>query len=248
MIAPHRIKLEVFEGPLDLLLHLVKINEMDIVDIRIADVAKQYMDYLMAMQEMDLEIAGDYLVMAATLLNIKSRALLPANPDEEGHGSEEEIDEILSTRDLIRRLVEYRKVKELAAELRAREEEASRLFRRTNFVLPMAPGADELPRQDILTLFDALAEVLKRVRVVAQHNVVNEPYTVEEKLDELRAKIAATRQINLSRVFDACVSKVEVVCYFLAVLEMARLREITLAQAGTFDDILIEPWEAGAAE
>lgn len=242
--TPHRFKLDVFEGPLDLLLHLVKINEMDIYDISVSEITRQYMEYLAIMQELDLEVAGDYLVMAATLMNIKSRGLLPRNEYEEEFSNEEEIDEILSAQDLIRRLVEYRKFKELAAGLREREEENSRLYYRAN-VIPIIPGAqdDELPRQDILNLFDAFARVLKRVREVHHHSVSNEQFTVEAKVTQIREKLRTARQVNFSRVFETCVSKQEAVCYFLAILELARMREITLAQAGTFEDILVEPWD-----
>ncbi len=244
MSDSHRIHLNVFEGPLDLLLHLVKINEMDIYDIEIASITKQYMEYVAAIKDADLEEAGDYLVMAATLMNIKSRSLLPRNPtEEELLSDEEEIDEIFSTQELIRRLVEYRKVKELAEELRKREEENSRLFYRTN-VIPVVPGAnEELPRQDILNLFDAFVRAIKRVRVENDHNVHTEQYTVEEKVVDIRSKLRQSKQVNFSRVFEACVSKMEVVCYFLAILELSKLREITLAQAGPFEDILVEPWD-----
>lgn len=239
----HRIRLEVFEGPLDLLLHLVKISEMDIYDIEISTITQQYMNYISAMQEMDLEIAGDYLVMAATLLNIKSRSLLPRNAEEEELTAEEEIDEIMSTQELVRRLVEFRRFKELTRELRAREEENSKIFYRAN-VIQVVPGANrELPRHDILMLFDAFASVLKRVRLSANHHVGVESFTVEEKVVQVRERLRMQGQVNLSRVFDTCVSKAEVVCYFLAVLELARMREITLAQADLFEDILIEPWD-----
>lgn len=241
--TPHRLKLDVFEGPLDLLLHLVKINEMDIQEIKVSEITLQYMAYLSAMQDLDLEIAGDYLVMAATLMNIKSRSLLPKSQLEEELSQEEEIDEILSTQDLIRRLVEYRKIKEMASKLRDREEENSRLFYRAT-VVPVVPGSDEeLPRQDILNLFDAFARVLKRVKTDVQHHVSHEEFTVDEKVDQIREKLRTGRQINFGRVFETCVSKQEVVCYFLAVLELARMREITLAQAGPFEDILVEPWD-----
>lgn len=241
--TPHRFRLQVFEGPLDLLLHLVKINEMDIHDIEISQITRQYMEYVAALQELNLELAGDFLVMAATLMNIKSRSLLPANPIDEELNAEEEIDEILSTQELIRRLVEYRKVKQLAQALHTRVEENNRIYYRAN-VIPVIPGADEdLPRQDIRTLFDAFARVIKKVRVEASHNVVSESFSVEEKSQEIRERLRTHRQINFSRVFEACVSKDEVICYFLAVLEMARLREITLAQAGPFEDILVEPWD-----
>lgn len=242
MADPHLLKLPVFEGPLDLLLHLVKINEMDIYDIEVAEITRQYLDYLNAMTDLDLDIAGEYLVMAATLLAIKSRALLPREVEPE-QTDEEEIDEILSTQDLVRRLVEYRKVKELANQLRTREEENSRLFYRANVVPIVGAREEDLPRQDILKLFDAFAKVLARVRKSAEHTVTNEQFSVEEKTEEIRQRLRATKQINFSRVFENCVSKVEIVCYFLAVLEMAKLREITLAQAGPFEDILVEPWD-----
>ncbi|MBI1290545.1 segregation/condensation protein A [bacterium] len=240
---PHRFVLDVFEGPLDLLLHLVKVSEMDIHDIQIAAITDQYLDYIYAMKDLDLESVGDYLVMAATLLNIKSRSLLPKSPTEEEASAEEEIDEILSTQELIRRLVEFRRFKELAHKLRSAEEENSRLFYRTN-TLPVVPGADtEIPRQDILALFDAFARVLKKVRVEKQHEVVPEQYSVEEKVGDIREKLRVNKQINFTRVFETCASRMEVVCYFLAILEMAKSREITLAQAGNFEDILVEPWD-----
>ena len=244
MSSPTRFKLEMFEGPLDLLLHLVKINEMDIHDIEIADITRQYLDVILAMKELDLEVAGEFLVMAATLLNIKSRSLLPRNQAEEEFSAEEEIDEILSTQELIRRLVEYRRIKQLAHGLRDRSDELSKIYYRSN-VVSVIPGAqeDQLPRQDILTLFDAFARVLKKVRIETQHQVVNEAFSVAEKTLEIREKLRLDKQINFSRVFERCVSKDEAVCYFLAILELARMREITLAQAGAFEDILVEPWD-----
>jgi len=169
--------------------------------------------------------------------------LLPKSPTEEEASAEEEIDEILSTQELIRRLVEFRRFKELAQKLRSAEEENSRLFYRTNMV-PVVPGADtELPRQDILALFDAFARVLKKVRVDKQHEVIPEQYSVDDKVVEIREKLKVHKQINFSRVFDTCASRMEVICYFLAILEMAKLREITLAQAGNYEDILVEPWD-----
>jgi segregation and condensation protein A len=110
--------------------------------------------------------------------------------------------------------------------------------------MPVIPGSEsELPRQDIRTLFDAFARVLQKVRIEAQHQIVNESFSVEEKTLEIRERLRRDKQINFSRVFERCVSKEEAVCYFLAILELARLREITLAQAGAFEDILVEPWD-----
>jgi segregation and condensation protein A len=233
----------VFEGPLDLLLHLVKINEMDVYDIRLSTVTDQYLEYVHAMKQLDLEAVGDYLVMAATLLNIKSRALLPRNAEDEELAPEEEIDEILSTQELIRRLVEFRRFKELAQSLRRVEEEHSRLFYRQNMMTSIPGSEAELPRQDILALFDAFARVLKKVRVDREHQVVGELFSVEDKVTEIREKLKLHRQINFSRVFETCTHRQEVICYFLAILELSKLREITLAQAANFEDILVESWD-----
>jgi len=240
-----RIVLPVFEGPLDLLLHLVKVHEMDIYEIQIAEITRQYLDYLSAMTALDLEIAGDFLVMAATLLNIKSRSVLPRiEEDEETRPEDEqEIDEILSTQELIRRLVEYRKFKDLSARLRRKEEENAGVFYRAE-ILTMIPGSEtELPRQDIRALYDAFVKVLKTVRSQPQHRVIRERFTVDEKMLELRERLRTTRQINLTREFEKCVHKEEVICFFLAILEMAKMREITVAQADVESDILIAPWD-----
>jgi segregation and condensation protein A len=237
-----RITLPVFEGPLDLLLHLVKIDEVEITEISISEITRQYLDYLHAMAELDLEIAGEFLVMAATLMNIKLRTILPRPPQEGERIDEEEIDEILSTQDLVRRLVEYRRFKQIAAELRAREDAQSGIFYRNTPVVPIYEG-NTLPPQDLRGLFDSFVKVLRQVRAKPEHHVATERFTVEEKLAELRERMRIDKRVNLRRVFETCVSKDEVICYFLSILELARLREITVAQADTYEDILIEPWD-----
>jgi segregation and condensation protein A len=244
--TPARITLDVFEGPLDLLLHLVKVNEMDIHDIEIASITSQYMEFLGAMTALNLEIAGDFLVMAATLLNIKSRSLLPRPPSEDGPVDEEEIDEILSTQELIRRLVEYRKFKDITHGLRELEHANSGVYYRAQ-VVPVIPGAEqEIPRQDIRGLYEAFVEVLKRVRVEPRHTVYRERFTVDEKMLDIRERLRTHRQINCMRLFDSCVDKEEAICIFLALLEMAKLREITIAQADSFEDILVAAWDESA--
>jgi len=240
--SPKRLVLPIFEGPLDLLLHLVKVHEMDIHDIQIAEITRQYLDYLAAMQDLNLEVAGDFLVMAATLVNIKSRSILPRQ-EEEQETPEEEIDEILSTQELIRRLVEYRKFKEISGEMKHLEGENSGVFYRAQ-VLTVIPGhEEEIPRQNIRALYDAFVHVLKQVRTQPQHTVQKEMFSVDEKLAELRLVLSKEKQANLSRVFERCVHKEEVICYFLAILEMAKMKEITVAQADSFEDILIAPWD-----
>jgi len=238
-----RLVLPVFEGPLDLLLHLVKINEVEITEISVAEIARQYLDYLHAMADLDLEVAGEFLVMAATLLNIKLRSILPKPPEEGERTDEEEIDEVLSAQELVRRLVEYRRFKQVAAELRDREDENAGVFYRTASVIPIDEAEADLPQQDIRLLFDSFVKALRTARTAPQHHVASERYTVEDKLSELRGRLRSEKRVNLSRMFASCATKEEAICYFLSVLELARLREITLAQAGTFEEILIEPWD-----
>lgn len=245
--GPHRVTLPVFDGPLDLLLHLVKINEMDIHDIAIAEITRQYLEYMDAMAALNLDVAGDFLVMAATLLNIKSRALLPT-PPADAPAVEDEIDAVLSTQDLIRRLVEYREFKERAVHLRAREEANAGVFYRAEAMAEI-PGVEaQLPRLEIRLLFDAFVRVSKAVRTAPQHTIVRERFTQEEKMAEVRERLATERTLNISRLFERCVCKEEVISYFLALLELARLREITIAQAGLHEDILIGPWNEVAGE
>lgn len=242
--SAHRVVLPVFEGPLDLLLHLVKVHEMDINDIKISEITNQYMSALEDMQALNLEVAGDFLVMAATLLNIKSRSLLPRR-EEEMETPEEEIDEILSTQDLIRKLVEYRKFKEISQSLKNLEFKNAGVYYRSQ-VVSVVPGTeeDEIPRQDIRILYEAFSRVLRDTRRTkkASHEIVRERFSVDEKMHEIRHTLRVDGQMNMSEVFKKCYDKEEVITYFLATLEMAKLREITLAQAETYEDIFIAPW------
>jgi segregation and condensation protein A len=187
-------------------------------------------------------MAGEFLVIAATLILIKSRSLLPVlnaeNPEEE-----EEIDSALSTRQLIRRLIEFRKFKELAQQLRALEDENRGVFYRAN-VVPILPGPEaETPSQDLRVLFDAFVRVLRDARVQPTHTVRRQQFHVEDKLAELRERIRGGKRVNLREIFARCICKEEIIVTFLASLEMAKMREITIAQAGPYDDILIGPWD-----
>lgn len=233
---------DLFEGPLDLLLHLIKINEMDISDVRLTEITGQYLAYLDAMKELNLEIAGEYLVIAATLLQIKSRSLLPPDPTEAASDAEE-IDAAVSTRQLLRRLIEFRKFKELAQRLKGLEEDNRGVFYRAN-ILPVYPGPRAEPEtQDIRILFDAFARILRFARTRPIHTVHRQAFRVEDKLVELREVIRSQSKINLREVFQRCICKEEIIVTFLATLEMARLREVTIAQPATFDDIYLAPWD-----
>ncbi|MBN1902322.1 segregation/condensation protein A [Candidatus Sumerlaeota bacterium] len=235
----YRIKIQVFDGPFDLLLHLIKINEMDIHDLPLAEVANQYLEYIQLMKDLDLEIAGEFLVMAATLINIKARSLLPPREDE---SDEEEIDEILSAKELMRQLIEYRKFKELASTLKEREQEFSRIFFRPNIV-PILPGiekSEEAPfREDIQNLFSAFSRILKFIEAKGFHEVSDEQFTVEEKIAYLRSLLNMQQVVDIIEIFKRCVNKSEMIAVFLATLELCRLQEIALKQSGLFEPIHI---------
>jgi segregation and condensation protein A len=235
----YRVKVQVFDGPFDLLLHLIKINEMDIYDLPLAEVANQYLEYIQLMKDLDLEIAGEFLVMAATLINIKARSLLPPREDE---SDEEEIDEILSAKELMRQLIEYRKFKELAFTLKEKEQQFSQIFFRPN-ILPILPGlerpGEETMREEIQSLFSAFSRILKYAEAKGFHEVAEDEFTVEEKIAFLRSLLNAETVVDIIEIFNRCINKTEMIAVFLATLELCRLQEITLKQASLFDPIYI---------
>ena len=239
----YNVRINVFEGPFDLLLHLVRVNEMDIYDISIAEITKQYLDYITQMEKMNLEVAGDFLVMAATLINIKSRTLMPLPAgEEEEEEPEEEIDEgdvgIRDAQDLMRRLIEYRQFKEMAVDLSKREEEQLRLFYR-NSVLPdladKSLGSET--REDISLLFSAFARVLEYTEGRPTHHVMEEEFSVEEKIEALRGKLALEKRLNVYDLFRRCISKQEIITVFLALLELCRQRIARVIQKGNYQNI-----------
>ena len=236
----YRVKIQVFDGPFDLLLHLIKINEMDINDIQVAEITQQYLEYIQIMKDLDLEVAGEFLVMAATLINIKARSLLPPREDDE---DEEEIDEILSAKELMRQLVEYRKFKDVAGTLRDKEKEYSGVFFRKDVVqiLPPPEREDEPLREDLQNLFSAFSRVLRYAEGRGYHAVSGEEFTVDEKIDYLKDMLKRDKAVNIMDVFKKCVNKSEMIATFLATLEMTKLREIRIQQSGPFQPIIISP-------
>lgn len=243
-MPPYNVKIDVFEGPFDLLLHLVRMHEMDIYDIRIAEIAKAYLDYIREMEKLDLDVAGDFLVMAATLVNIKSRTLMPSDEPEEEEEAEEEIDDqygsIRDARELMQRLIEYRQFKEISVELNQREDEELKRFYR-NQVLPRIADEEE-PRQlreDISLLFSAFARVLAYTEGRPTHHVTEEEFSVEEKIEYISRRIAAERRVRLFDLFEKCVCKQEAITLFLAILETCRLRKARVRQDANYEDIYI---------
>ena len=232
----YRVKLEIFEGPLDLLLYLVKQNHLEIAAIPIATITDQYLQYLEMMQALDLEIAGEFLVMAATLMQIKSQMLLPpeALPPEET----EEPD---PAQELIRRLQEYQRFKEAADRLSTLEKERlvqfSRPVRQDGTPVETEEELVEASLFDLLTAFSQfMAGGLTRELV---HEIIQDEFTVEEKLALLRGLARDRGRLSFTELFGKARTKLEVVATFLALLELIRLKEVLVRQSQHFGEIVI---------
>lgn len=245
--ASYKVELDVFEGPLDLLLHLVNKHELSILDIPISFVTEKYLEYLDLMQQLNLDVAGEYLLMAATLAHIKSRELLPQvdSGDDEAGEDEEEVD---PRRELIRRLLEYQKYKEVAAHLGERPVVGRNVWTRglpreealaeevdTDVLAPLA----EFP---VIKLIEALDKVLSRAKVKLAHNVQVDRLSVSERINQLADRLEKEGSFGFMTCFKFLTEDIEVsaaevrheaVVTFLAVLEMAKLGLIRLAQPET---------------
>lgn len=233
----YKLKLDVFEGPLDLLLYLIKKSDLDVHDIPIVDVTEQYMKYIEMMQVLDLDVVGDFLVMAATLMHIKSKMLLPPDPSE---SEEEEGD---PRTELARRLEEYKKFKEIAGTLQDKEQERKDLFPRTfdaEEMQQIKDGAREIYYEaNLFDLINALSEALKKVPEEVLHEIVKEEFTVEQKIHDILHLLLEKDDVIISQLFAESRSKFEVIVTFLAVLELIRLKEVKIVQKENFGDIEI---------
>ncbi len=232
----YKIKLELFEGPLDLLLYLVKKDHLNITDIPITQVTEQYMQYLEVMKFLDLNIAGEFLVMAATLMQIKSKMLLPV---DENQVPQEEED---PRADLIRQLMEYEKFKEIAETLRQRETEQRELFKRPKLDAPKRennPSDPEYFEASIFDLITAFSHAMQDAPKELFYKVIKDEFTIEEKIHHLLHQLLVSSTIKVSELFVAAKNKIEVIVTFLAVLELIRMKEVLLRQKEPFGDIEI---------
>lgn len=231
----YKIKLEVFEGPLDLLLYLIKKDEVNIYDIPIAQITDQYMQYLDMMALLDLNIVGDFLVMAATLMQIKSKMLLPPDPSELVQEEEDPRDE------LVRRLLEYKKFKEAAADLQNKEMVRQDFFRRTldeEKLKAMREDATEVYFEaNLFDLISAFSNALKNVPKNVFYEVIKEEYTVEQKIHDILHLFLHQPKVLLKDLFSKAKSKDEIIVTFMAILELIRLREVVAMQKGIFGEI-----------
>ena len=233
----YKLKLEIFEGPLDLLLYLIKKDDIDINDIPISQITEQYMQYISMMKMLDLDVVGDFLVMAATLMQIKSRMLLPPDPNEQ---PEEEID---PRDELARRLLEYKKFKEIAEALKEKE-----TLRQDFFGRNIDPEALQQLREEskeiyyeasLFDLISALSEALKKAPEEVIHEIVTEEFTVEKKLHDILHLLLKESTIRLQDLFERSRTKIEIIVTFLAVLELIRIKELIAVQKGVFGEIEI---------
>jgi segregation and condensation protein A len=235
---PYKVELDVFEGPLDLLLYLIKQDEIDIYHIPIVRITNQYMQYLDVMKLLDLNIAGEFIVMAATLMMIKSRMLLPV---EERPEMEDEED---PRWDLVRQLVEYKKFKDAAAHLGDLEVRQENMFSRSGEGIQLGPEPDiALEDVSIFDLISAFNEALKKAPREELQEIFAEQFTVADKIDVIMGQMRAKGRASLSRLLAGMRHRYEMVCTFLAILELIRLRQVRARQSGHFGDIDLVPFE-----
>lgn len=233
----YKVKLEVFEGPLDLLLYLIRQEEIDIYDIPIARITQQYLEYLEFMKSLDIEIAGEFLVMAATLLKIKSRMLLPRH-EELGEEAED------PRKDLVQQLLEYRKFKEIAERLGEKEYQQRRMFPRPKGgfdnaaeIIPPEPPAPEVGMFELLTAFK---QVLERIDKLKLYEIVGEDISIEERIDFVLKTIAQRRRMTFMELFENEHRRLVMVVTFFALLELMRLGRVSVRQEKLFGEITIE--------
>ena len=245
-MAEYKVQFEVFEGPLDLLLYLIKKEEVDIYEINLTKLATQFIEYIDLMRLLDLEVAGEFLVMASTLMYIKSRELLPRDLQPETAGEDEGED---PRWELIRQLVAYKKFKDAAAQLQAREIEQENTFPRLPVRLEMErPAAESRPEASIFDLLNAVNEILKRVGQREDlREIFEDKWSVSEKIEMLARLIAEKPVLKFSELFHSATSRSEVVCTFLALLELIRLKQLICAQSRDFGVIEISKAPAAPA-
>ncbi|HEY8536845.1 MAG TPA: segregation/condensation protein A [Vicinamibacterales bacterium] len=237
-LEAYPVKLGSFEGPLDLLLHLIKKNEVNIYDIPIALITEQYLQYLSLMQELNLDVAGEFLVMAATLIHIKSRMLIPRpTPEVEGEETEQE-----DPREaLVRRLLEHQKFKAAAELLHERQTLRSAQFTRPDSAVADVAGEDYEPELevDLFSLLSAFRGVLERAKARPKVVLPPEQMSIEERIEQLLERLSETEAVGFEDLFADAHSRADLIVTFLALLEMIRLKLIRVFQSGPFGPIRI---------
>jgi segregation and condensation protein A len=226
----YKVKLPAFEGPLDLLLYLIRKEEVSIYDIPIARITEQYLQYVRAMQELDIAVAGEFLVMAATLIHIKSQMLLPRDP----LAPEEEIEDPRA--ELVHQLLEHQKFKGVANSFHQRAMIEAATF--TRAPLETDQNNTEISAT-VFQLFEVFREVLNRQRAITEIEIARDEMTMAEKIAEIKLALEEKTEISAREMFERTASRRELVLIFLAVLEMVKELFIRLQQSELFGDIII---------
>jgi segregation and condensation protein A len=245
-MTDYKVQFEVFEGPLDLLLYLVRKEEVDIYEVNLTRIASQFVEYLELMRELDLDLAGEFLVMASTLMLIKSRELLPVDQQAQ---TEDEEDEDDPRWELIRQLVEYKKFKDAAANLQGRELEQEQVYPRIPGRIDLEPAQSARPEVSLFDLLAAVNQLLQRHQQrQGPREIFEDRWTVSEKIEQLRRLIGERTPLRFSDLFAEATSRSEVVATFLAMLELIRLRVLSARQSAAFSEIEIHRVEARRPE
>jgi len=233
----YKIKLQLFEGPLDLLIYLVKKDHLNIYDIPIAKVTEQYLSYLELMKCLDLNIAGEFLVMAATLMQIKSKMLLPPDP------TTVEQKEVVDPREeLVKQLLEYERFKEIAQELRQREASQQDVFKRPKTTVSgkeLPPEGSVYFEASIFDLITAFSKALEDTPKELFYDVIKDEFTIEEKIHGILHSLLVKSSLSLTELFSQAKNKLEIIVTFLAILELIRMKEILAMQKEVFGEISI---------
>jgi segregation and condensation protein A len=236
MATPYKINIPLYEGPLDLLLDLIKKQEMNIHDIQIAKITSQYLDYLHKLEELNVDVSADFIYMAATLIYIKSKMLLP--PDPLASPEEQSAD---PRADLVQRLVEHEKFKNAAQLLYQKQQVEENVWSKPDKSLYQDEGTEGDLVVSLVDLVRVFQQVLERRKEVSRIELQHEQFTVAQMMAQLRAQILASddNTVSLIRFFEACPSRHAMIVAFLAVLEMVKMQAIAMVQEKQFGEIVL---------
>lgn len=237
MSSDYKVRLEVFEGPLDLLLYLIKRDEVDIYDISLERITQQYLEFMDAFKVLNLEIAGEFIVMAANLIYLKSRSLLPAAVQP----PEEDVEEEDPRWELVRQLLEYKKFKEAAMHLHHREVAQENLFSRLPAEKPELFAERPLGDVSVFDLINAFNSVVKRLNKKEDlREIFEERYTVSDKIDIIIKMLSSGVALKFTELFSDMAARTEIVVTFLALLELIRLKQLRAVQSEEFGEIEVQ--------
>jgi len=242
---PLSIKVTNFEGPFDLLLHLIKKNEMNIYDINIIEITNQYLEYLKSMKEMDLEVTSEFIVIAATLIEIKSKYLLPKHKEEHSEDEENDVE-----KELLNKLIEYRKYKVIAENLKILEQGAGIMISKKPEIIEednkIVEEIDFLKNITMLDLYNSYNNLMQEyINKMNTNNIIDkkiiiDEYKIEDKMIELKHTLDCFGKVHFTKLIYGYSSKLEVIVTFLALLELIKIRGVRVIQESNFKDIYLE--------